>query len=90
MQFEFPSQVCLLLFPDPWTFFLQSPQDDANGGRQSKRRDALLAFKKRASGIKREVESDMQASVNDYVRVAFSFLYILRRWPNTGATPNKR
>ena len=61
VQFEFPSQVCVVVFSDSWFAALPSTQDDANGGRQSQRQNALLAFKKRVSDIKQDVESDMEA-----------------------------
>lgn len=59
-----------MLFSDSLSDSLHLPQDDANGGRQSQRRNALLAFKKRVSDIKHEVESDMQDSA-DYICTLF-------------------
>ena len=90
VQFEFPSQVCVVVFSDSWFAALPSTQDDANGGRQSQRQNALLAFKKRVSDIKHDVESDMEASANDYVCIAFPLIDILRRWLSTRATQSKR
>ena len=74
---------------DSWFAALPSTQDDANGGRQSQRQNALLAFKKRVSDIKQDVESDMEAPANDYVCIVSPLLGIPRRWLSTRVTQSK-